>query len=427
MKSSYPRNISIISFIFIFLIIFLAAVNLYINIQFRNGFIGYEQSKISRLATLCAYYLQTIEVPEQLHSFFKNLSRTYELKNIIITDTLNNVIYDSRRFGLNPINLNYRVDFSKEFSQLPTPGMTINQGDVYLYYHEDPAFYMYTTLNTPYRVIFDRLFKWHIFYITLSLLFIGFLGIFLLRNLLLPMRYVTHIAQDFGIEMQKEDFVSKTFNEIFKKIKSKEETLVEFSAYVAHEFRNSIGAIIGLARLVEKGKKPAADIINECRIMEELINRLLEFSRPLQLELSTIDVKQLIEEAIKRTSGSEGITIKTKIASQIPGLTGDYELLVLSLKNILKNCVESIVDRGIITINAGYDDNNIIISITDNGTGIELQDIEKIFTPFYSKKAQGMGLGLAYVKKVLEAHKARINVTSKKGRGTTFTLLFPLV
>ena len=425
MKSSYPKNISIISIVFISLILFLAIVNFYISIQFRNEFIIFEHNRITRIAGLCSYYLRTYEGKE-LNPLLRNLGNSFELRDLIITDTLGMVIYDSRRLPLDFTMTNKRVDFTVEFKRLPGPAEVLHQKDAFLYHNEAPPFYFYTTFLSPYTAAFDRLFKWHIFYITLSLLFIGFLGIFLIRNLFLPMRYVANLAKELGVEMQREDFVSRTFNEMFKKMKSKEETLIEFSAYIAHEFRNSIGAITGLARLIEKGKRPASDIIDECRTMEELINRLLEYSRPLKPDFSWINMKQLIDDALKRTSIPERIAVEKEIMVDIPDFRGDYELLLMAVANLLKNCVESITGKGKIEINAGVEDEVVVLSVADNGVGIEKEELDKIFNPFYSKKEEGMGLGLAYVKKIVELHSGRISVKSKKGEGTTFTLVFPL-
>ncbi|GAH15711.1 unnamed protein product, partial [marine sediment metagenome] len=254
---------------------------------------------------------------------------------------------------------------------------------------------------------------------TISLIFVGFLGIFLIRNLFLPMRYVANVAEELGVEMKKEDFVSETFNEIFKKMKLKEEMLVEFSSYIAHEFRNSLGAIIGLARLVEKGKKPASDIIKECRTMEELIARLLEYSRPVEPVVSPVDVRQLIDDAVSRISLPKRIQLKKKIAKDIPKINGDYDLLHTAITNLLKNSIEAIEKAGSIKVNVAIGDDVLLIAVTDDGCGLDPQELEKIFSPFYSKKESGMGLGLAYVKKIIEIHNGRIEVDSKKGSGTT--------
>jgi len=425
-RGSYPRNISIIAAVFIFLILFLAFVNLYISIQFRNEYITFDRNKITSIATLCSSYLNRYDDHSELYSLFKNLTSAFNVEHLIVSDTLANKIFDSRLLPLELRRQGIKVDYTKDFIKLPRPNEVIQNGNKFVYLTPDSSLYLYTSLPLTYSVVFDRFFRWHILYITISLLFIGFLGVFLFRNLFLPMRYVANLAKVFGIEMKKEDFVSETFNEMFKKMKSKEETLIEFSSYIAHEFRNSIGAIIGLVRLVEKGKKPASAIIKECRTMEELISRLLDYSKPLKPLLSPVDVAQLIDDAVMKTSMPERIQLEKKIAKGMPQINVDYDLLLLAIINLLKNGSEAIQGKGIIEICANYNSDFLFISIADSGPGIDEKDLDKIFSPFFSKKETGLGLGLAYVKRIMEIHNGRVDVETKKEEGSKFVLKLPL-
>ena len=425
-SASYPRNIGIIATIFIFLILFLAVVNLYVSIQLRNEFLNYDRNKITSIAAVCAGYLSQFSTQNELYGLLKNLSNSFDLDHLIISDTLGNKIFDSRSIMLELKLHTEKVNYGKIFKRLPEPDEFIQDESKFIYLNSTPPFYLYVALSPAYSVIFDQIFKWHVFYITISLVFISFLGFFLIRNLFLPMRYVANIAKELGVELKKEDFVSETFNEMFRKIKLKEETLVEFSGYIAHEFRNSLGAIIGLARLVEKRKKPAASIIKECRTMEYLITRLLEYSRPVKPVVSPIDVKQLIDDAVSRISLPKRISLTKKVKGDLSRVKTDDSLLHTAIINLLKNGIEAIEKEGSIKIVAGRDNDVFFISITDSGCGLDAQELNKIFRPFYSKKEGGMGLGLAYVKKIMEIQNGRIEVESKKGRGTKFTLKLPL-
>jgi signal transduction histidine kinase len=394
--------------------------------QFRSEFARYDHDKVRTIAELCSSYLNRYENTTTLYSMFKTTKSAFELEHMVIADTLGYRIYDSWKLPLELSRSRSRVNFSAEFPHLPAPGEILRNRNVYIHYNEDPPFYLYVSLLASEIFTFDSLFRWHIVYITISLLFIGFLGIFLIRNLFMPMRYVSNVARDMGIEMKKEDFVSTTFNEIFKTIKRKEETLVEFSAYIAHEFRNSIGAIIGLARLVEKGKKPASAIAEECKAMTDLIAKLLEYSKPLKAISGSVDVQQLLDDAIQKAAIPDRIEVKKNIATGVPGFVGDYELLLAALTNLFKNSVEAIEGKGTIDVDVAHGDDSIVMTVTDSGTGIDEEDLDRIFSPFHTQKADGMGLGLAYVKKIMELHNGRISVASKKGKGTTFTLSFPL-
>lgn len=426
-RGSYPRNISIIAAVFIFLILFLAFINLYVSIQFRNQYVTIDHNRIASLCTTCADYLELYSDHNQLYTLFKRFTSAFNLQHLVVSDTLGRKMYDSQLLPLELKRQDIKVDYTKYFERLPTPDEFIQRGSNVIYLTPDSSFYVYTSLPLAYSVVFDRFFRWHILYVTLSLLFIGFLGFYLIRNLFLPMRYVANLAKEFGIQMKKEDFVSETFNEMFKKMKSREETLIEFSSYIAHEFRNSIGAIIGLARLVEKRKKPASDIIKECRSMEDLISRLLEYSKPLKPLVSQIDVTQLIEDAVKKTSIPEQVQVEQEQASGIPHVSGDYDLVLLAITNLLKNGIEAIRGSGTIIIRARYDSDFLFISVTDSGPGIDEKDVDRIFSPFYSMKETGLGLGLAYVKRIMEIHNGRVDVETQRGKGSTFILKFPLI
>lgn len=377
------------------------------------------------MANLCTRYVEQYNDYIKLRYALKQFSDAFNIDHMIVFDTLGYKLYDSKTLVLEFDALPRRVMLTEAFKELPLPGQLIQDNNMFFFYNTEPPFYLYTSLAFSYTSVFDRFFKWYIFYITISLLFLGFLGIFLIRNLFLPMRYVARLADDMGVEMKKEDFVPATFNEIYKKIRMKEETLVEFSSYIAHEFRNSIAAIIGLARLVEKGKKPGADIVTECRLMENLINRLLEYAQPLKIVPVHINVDKLMNETIERAMIPERIKVNMDLSENANHFTGDHDLLSAAFTNLLQNSVAAIDSEGIIDIKSVKKEDHIIITIQDNGQGMSTQTMNNIFKPFYSEVEDGMGLGLAYVNKIVEIHHGRISVESKKGKGTKFTLGFP--
>jgi len=421
---SYPRNIGAIAIIFIALILFLAGFNLYISFQFRSEFVNYDRSNVSAIANICRDYVNRGYSQPELNSLLRNLSQSFNLAHLLVTDTTGNRIYDSWSSVDFPVQL-IGVDYTSRFEEMPGPGEIEQNESDFAYTSVDPALYIYVSFAPAYSVVFGNILRWHIFYITVSLIFTSFLGFFLLRNLFLPMRYVANLAEDFGIEMKKEDFVSATFGEVYKKLKLREQMLVEFSSYIAHEFRNSLGAIIGLARLVDKGKKSSVDIVKECRSMEELIARILEYSKPLKLNVARVDLDTVVDDALARTSVPKRIHVLRKSSSGSLAVKGDQELLTLAIVNLMKNAKEAIDGKGQIEVETALTDGMVCLSIRDSGMGIDSSEVEMVFNPFFSRKAGGMGLGLAYVKKVVEEHGGRVDVISKKGKGSIFTLRFP--
>jgi signal transduction histidine kinase len=421
---SYPRDIGAIAAIFIVLIIFLAGFNLYISFQFRDEFVNYDRNNVVAIVNVCRGYLEKGYDRQELSSLLRNLSQSFNLAHLVITDTLGSRVYDSWTHFNVAVQLS-GVELTGRFLELPGPQEIIQEENDFVYMSADPPLYFYVSLVPAYSVAFGNIFRWHIFYITISLVFTGFLGFFLLRNLFLPMRYVANLAQDFGIEMKREDFVSETFSEVYRKLRLREQMLVEFSSYVAHEFRNSLGAIIGLARLVEKGKRPGADIVRECRNMEDLITRILEYSKPLKLNVTAFDINSVIDDVMNRVPIPKRIKIERK-AAPVSAMNGDYELLAVAVANLVKNAKEAIRGKGLIEIETREADGFVFLSVMDSGMGMDVEEQEMIFNPFFSKKTEGMGLGLAYVKKVVEEHDGRVEVISKRGRGSAFTLKFPV-
>jgi signal transduction histidine kinase len=424
-KSSYPKNISIVAVIFIVLILFLAIANFIISIQFRNEFIDYDKTKIASVAMMSGTIIEEYNLSERT-SLLRYLASSFGLDHLVITDTLGNRLFDSRLPAVE-ISTVRPVDFSEEFQHVPEPGEVVHVRDRFLTRHESPPLYVYCALLYSYTSAFDSIFTWHIFYLTISLLFICFLGIFLIRNLFLPMRHVARLARDMGVEMHREDFVSETFDEMYKSMKAKEEALIEFSAYIAHEFRNSIGAISGLARLVEKGKKPASAIVRECHSMEELIQKLLQYSMPLRLTKTPVHIAQLIDEVLNRLDIPSRISVETQIEGEIPVFYADNDLLSLALTNGIHNSVDAMAGKGLLRLEVCREDDLVMIKIADTGSGIPDDELDRVFSPFYTSKEKGMGLGLAYMKKIVEMHNGHAIMESIKGKGTTLIIKLPVV
>ena len=423
-RGSYPRDIGAIATIFIVLILFIAAFNLYINFQFRSEFDNYDRANVMAIANLCRGYVNQGYQGQALSLLLKNLTQSFNMQGLVVTDTIGTKIFDSQPSFSVPLGLT-QTDYPARFERLPGPQEMRQEANDFVFRSIDPALYVYVSLAPSYSAVFGDIFRWHIFYITISLVFTGFLGFFLLRNLFLPMRYVSNLAQEFGIEMKKEDFVSATFSEVYRKLKLREQMLMEFSSYIAHEFRNSLGAIIGLARLVEKGKKPATDIVDECRSMEELIARILEYSKPLKLNITSVDLNKVLEDALARAGIPKRIQVRHESMEGITSVKGDQELIGAAVANLLKNAKEAIKGKGTIEVETGEADNLVFLVVKDDGIGMDSEEIEMIFNPFFSRKPDGMGLGLAYVKRIIEEHNGRIEVVSEKNKGSAFTIKFP--
>ncbi len=214
--------------------------------------------------------------------------------------------------------------------------------------------------------------------------------------------------------------------------------LGETAAGLAHEVRNSFAAVMGFADLLKKMNREdvrAGRIIDaikaESTSAESLMSRFLSFARPLIPNREEVDLEVVIESALTLARPAKNpITFSSHVSSDIPLISGDSSLLRQAISNLIINACEAVGPGGEVRIRAAIekDDRNrshVVIDVIDNGMGIAPEIESRIFEPFVSGKPQGTGLGLALVKKIVVLHGGRIEVHSKPGKGTRFTIYLP--
>ncbi len=223
--------------------------------------------------------------------------------------------------------------------------------------------------------------------------------------------------------------------------KEKMAALGETSSRLAHELRNSMGAVLGFAKLLQK---KAADplstreivdgILNEAMSMESLIQRFLTFARPFDLKMERVNLKNIVDECIKNLEEKlkqNKIEVKLKSQPHLLPIPGDRLLLRQSFQNLIQNSIEAMPNGGELSIDlteaeAYHKGRFIKVEISDTGCGIEEESLEKIFNPFFTSKEKGTGLGLSLVKKIISLHNGRIELESQTNKGTIFRIFLPL-
>ncbi|MEK6646867.1 MAG: GAF domain-containing protein [Candidatus Firestonebacteria bacterium] len=234
-------------------------------------------------------------------------------------------------------------------------------------------------------------------------------------------------------------------NEAQKKIKDTHEQLVrseklialgEMAATVAHEIRNPLVAIGGFSkRLLEKKyDKEHSDkyldiIVREVRRLEKILNEVLQFSRYPNPVFEYKDFLPVIDESMALLSeeyAKRKITISKNITQSFPKIFMDANQMKQVLINILQNAFDAMLSGGEIKINGYIKDENAIIEIIDNGSGIPEEHLKNIFNPFYTTKVGSVGLGLAIISKIIDDHNGKVDVKTEIGKGTTFKLIFPM-
>ncbi len=200
-------------------------------------------------------------------------------------------------------------------------------------------------------------------------------------------------------------------------------------AGMAHELRNPLASLYGSIELLneksfnDKDKKLYSLILKESERLNKIVSDFLDFVKGENIEQTFIDLRQVVSETLTMIN----ILTEKKIVTDIKINTiyGDSNLLIQTLNNLIWNALEAVDEDGTVTIRALRKGKNDIIEVSDNGSGIPKEELENIFTPFYSMKKSGAGLGLAIVKKNVITMGGKIEVQSDINKGTTFRVVLP--
>jgi len=229
--------------------------------------------------------------------------------------------------------------------------------------------------------------------------------------------------------------IRKLQNEIRRK--EKLAALGGLAAGVAHEIRNPLSSIKGLASFF-KNKSPedgedreAAEVmIREVDRLNRVISELLEFARPSNLNLKPTDINTVLEHSVRliqEDAKTKNIKIFLSKQNILPMALIDPDRLVQCLLNLYLNSIQAMDNGGDLSIRAFQDKmGEIRIEISDTGSGIAPEHLNKIFDPYFTTKPSGTGLGLAIVQKIIEAHEGTIAIKSAQNEGTAVTISIPL-
>jgi signal transduction histidine kinase len=233
-------------------------------------------------------------------------------------------------------------------------------------------------------------------------------------------------------------------------------SLFTLTAGVAHEIKNPLNSLSIHAQLLEKtargmdadkrggmSRKTALRIMQSCDVIAEEVERLrrcvddfIEAARPRKPQLEPAALNPIVESVVRGAAleaEERQIRMETQLEPDLPVLMLDEKQVRSALRNLLRNSIEAIeaarrtTGEGRVVLRTGSLGETVALEITDNGGGIQREDMPKLFEPYFTTKFNGSGLGLMAVARIMREHDGLISVKSEAGEGTTFTLEFPVV
>src|SRR4029453_4945601 len=227
-------------------------------------------------------------------------------------------------------------------------------------------------------------------------------------------------------------------------------SLGEMAAGIAHELKNPLAGIevmAGLLRRQVPDSKDAqsllADILSEAKLANAIVVEMLEFVRPVRLQVEHTDVADVLQQSVtmaeSKASRGQGI-VKVDVEPGLPQIQADHHQLSQVFTNLIANAFEALDGKGHLAITAMTSAIEadpafahvhpptpaVVVEVADDGPGVAAETTDKIFNPFFTTKVTGTGLGLAIVRKIVDAHDGRIDVSSGQGLGTKFRVTLPV-
>lgn len=214
----------------------------------------------------------------------------------------------------------------------------------------------------------------------------------------------------------------------------------ELSRSIAHEIRNPLNFISLSIDHIRKKYNPAdeeqsvnfnelvSSIKHEIHRLDKLVGDFLDYGRPLKLKVQDTNIEMVLNsvvEIIKAKAELEMVTIK-KEYDFLPELKLDPELIKTCVLNVVTNAFQAMPGGGILSLNTAKQNGKFVLSISDTGQGVSRENLSKVFEPLFTTKTNGLGLGLATTKRVIEEHGGSIDLETTEGSGSSFIISLPV-
>jgi PAS domain S-box-containing protein len=214
------------------------------------------------------------------------------------------------------------------------------------------------------------------------------------------------------------------------------------AAMVGHDLRNPLQAIVGIVGLAEEhlqtmncayeekqeNVKLLKEITDQIYYMDKIVSDLQDYAAPVKPKLSRTDLHELISEALSTSRVPENITVSAQIPKGLRKVMVDPTIMRRVLSNLVTNSIQAMAEGGKLSIKVSRKQKpkTLVVSVEDTGVGIRKANYSRLFTPLFTTKAKGQGLGLPVCKRLVEALGGTIAFRSRVGKGSKFTVRLPL-
>jgi signal transduction histidine kinase len=257
-------------------------------------------------------------------------------------------------------------------------------------------------------------------------------------------------ADTIGAVMFFKDLTRVEQLEERERLRDRLASLGEMAAGIAHELKNPLAGIEVMAGLLRRqvpdkvdAQSILADIISEAKLANAIVVEMLEFVRPIRLEIEPTAIADVLHQAVtlaesKTARRGVSVTVTVPVGTTIEA---DHHRLCQVFTNLIANAFEALDGKGAITITAALSAMEpdpafagtpqeptpiLVVDVADNGPGVPAELSDRIFDPFFTTKTKGTGLGLGIVRKIVDAHDGRIDLSSSSETGTRFRVTLPV-